>query len=56
MGDHLVTVETMHGFSSRIAIERRKGSGTALTFYKKFIPSTILKSSMGATIKSTLLS
>ena len=53
LGEPSMIVGTMHGFSfSRIAIERRKGSGTTLTFCRKSIPSTILKSSMGATMKS----
>ena len=54
LGEPSVTVGTMHGFSSsRIAIERRKDGGTILTFCKKSIPSTILKLSMGATMKLT---
>ena len=45
----------MHGFSSsKIAIDHRKGSGTALTFLMKSIPNTILNSSMSVTVKSTL--
>ena len=55
LGEPSVTVRTMHGFSSfKITIEHKKGSGAALTFYRKSIPSTILKSSMGATMKSTI--
>ena len=47
----------MHGFSSfKIAIKHRKGSGKTLTFLRKSIPNTILKSSMGVIMKSTFLS